>query len=74
MCALGHWFEGYADQLQVVINRICTTLHSCSFNHIISTGIDIPAVEPSCIEKSCLYHSLSLCPRDEDKMMICDAC
>jgi hypothetical protein len=31
MCALGHWFEGYADQLQVVINRICTTLHSCSF-------------------------------------------
>src|SRR6266436_3718301 len=28
MCALGPRFEGYADQLQVVIDRICTASHS----------------------------------------------
>lgn len=39
MCALGPRFEGYADQLQVVINRICTVLHVFPFTpsyHIIS--------------------------------------
>lgn len=56
MCALGPQLEGYADQLQVVINCICTVLHHlivssycASFETI---GIDIPAVAnwSSCIE------------------------
>ena len=61
MCALGPWLEGYADQFQVVINLICTVLHSRLHHLIVSshrtsffatTGIDIPAVasRSSCIE------------------------
>lgn len=59
MCALGPRLEGYADQLQVVINCICNLLHSPVhtsrlLHHLIvssyrassfaTTGIDIPAV------------------------------
>lgn len=65
MCALGPRLEGYADQLQVVINRICTVLHfpvirpiyhlivsSYCASFFATTGIDIPAVASwsSCIE------------------------
>jgi PRMT5 arginine-N-methyltransferase len=46
MCALGPRFEGYADQMQVVINRICTILHSTVIvssraSFFATTGIDI---------------------------------
>jgi len=82
MCALGPRLEGYADQLQVVINRVAFFCHTSRLHHLIvlsyrasffaTTGIDIPAVASwsSCIETKSspvCNNSLSFWPTDEDK-------